>query len=284
MNAARRAVLALALGCIAFAADAQHRFTSEALVGLDQMPFVVHDLEAAEDVWRRLGFLVKPGKPQPNGIDNAFVRFEDGSGIELVSAPAAVDEPGSANRTLLDEAEGPAGFTFHARDLGALRAALQGSRFNYGNVSRTFDTRSLDYLRIVQDSRAPDDAVWLKHRNGARAMSRLWIAASRRDGRDLARLLTALKAEMTEAKVYAPDDVQATVAAVGNGEVLILPEDHQLTPGRRIIGVTFEVEDIVALRRLLASFGTPFASGGTFGASIIVAPEVTHGLWVEFRE
>ena len=284
MNARRRAVLALTLCCIASSADAQHRFTTDALVGLDQIPLVVHDLDAAEDVWRRLGFLVKPGRPQPNGIDSAYVRFEDGSGIELVSVPAAVDEQSTAYRVLLDEAEGPASFTFHARDLGAVQNALQGSPFKYGTVSRTFDKPTLDYLRLTQDSRAPDDAAWLNHRNGASALSRVWFAVSRRDGRDLERLLAALKAEVTGAKVYAPKAVQATVATVGNGEVLILPDAHQLTPGRRIIGVTFEVEDLLELRRRLTDFGTPFTTGGALGMSIIVAPEVTHGLWVEFRE
>lgn len=284
MKAGHLAATALVLGCIASGAAAQHRFTTEALVGIDQIALVVHDLDAAEDAWRRLGFLVKPGRPQPNGLDNAFIRFADGSGIELISVPEAVDEQTTAYRVLLDAAEGPAAISFYARELGAVATALQGSPLKYGNVSRRFDTASLDYVSITQDSRQPDDRAWLAHRNGASALSRVWIAASRRDGRDLGRLLGALEAEVAGAKVYAPEAVQTTVATIANGEVLILPETHQLAKGRRIIGVTFEVENLAELRRRLESFGVPFTAGGALDRSVIVAPESTHGLWVEFRE
>lgn len=275
MKPGRIAVLAFALSLVPLTAVAQHRFTTEALVGIDQIPFVVHDLDAAEELWRNLGFLVKPGKPRADGAEYVQVRFEDGSGFELVAAATAGDE---------QQPEGPMQFGLHARDLGVFGDALEGSPFKYGTVSRTFALPSLGFLNVTRDSRAPDDAAWLKHRNGATALSRVWLAASRRDARDLSRLFEALKAEMMGAKVYAPEAIQGTVATVSNGEVLILPEDRQLTEGRRVIGATVEVESLAALRRRLTDFGIPFATGGALDQSLIVAPEVTHGMWLEFRE
>lgn len=283
MKAGRLAVLALVLGCMPFAA-AQHRFNPEALVGIDQVPFVVNDLAAARDLWRNLGFLVKPGKPRADGTEYAQIRFEDGSGIELVSVVEPGAERAQRYAELLQQAEGPALLSLHARDLGALSAALEGSPLKYGTVSRTFGVPTLDYLSVTQDSRAPDDAAWLEHRNGASALSRVWLAMPRRDSRDLARLMGAVNGEPTGAKIYAPRAVQATVATVSNGELLILPEELQLTPGRRVIGVTFEVESLATLRRRLADFGIAYSSGGAQDRSLIVAPDLMHGMWVEFRE
>jgi hypothetical protein len=278
------AVLALGLGFVALGAQAQHRFTTEATVGIDQIPFVVNDLDAAEDVWRRLGFRLKPGQPHANGIENALVRFEDGSGIELLTVPAAVDETTTRYRALLEAAEGPALFSLHARDLGKLKEELSQTRFNYGAVSHTLDHPSFDYLFFVGDSRQKDDAAWLAHPNGATAMSRVWIAVPRRAGNDLQRMLEVVNAEITLGKVYAPEAVETKIAAVSNGEILILPEARQLAENRPVIGATFEVESIAAMRRRLADFGIPFTVGGVRDQSLVVAPEITHGLWVEFRE
>ena len=284
MKHGRIAALVLGLGLLASATEAQHRYTSEATVGIDQIPFLVHDLEAAEDVWRRLGFRLKPVQPQDNGIESARIRFADGSGVELLTVPAAVDETTTRYRALLDAGEGPALISFHARDLSKLNDELTQTRFKYGAVSRTLDHPSFDYLYFVGDSREKDDAAWLQHPNGATAMSRVWLAVPRRAGNDLQRLFEVLNAEITFARVYAPEAEQTTVAAVGNGEVLILPQARQLTDNRPIIGATFEVESIAVMGRRLTDFGIPFTVGGVKDQSLIVAPDVTHGMWVEFRE
>jgi hypothetical protein len=198
--------------------------------------------------------------------------------------PAAVDDTTTRYRALLEAAEGPARISFHARDLSLLNAELSQTRFKYGPGSHTLDHPSFDYLSFVEDSRQKDDAAWLQHPNGATAMSRVWIAVPRRAGNDLQQMFEAVNAEITFGKVYAPDAVQTTVAAVSNGEVLILPQARQLTENRPVIGATFEVESLAVMRRRLTDFGIPFTVGGVRDQSLVVAPDVTHGLWVEFRE
>lgn len=285
MKAGCKAVLAIVLGLAAGAATAQHRYFTEALVGIDRIPVVVNDFEQAQDTWRRLGFLLKRGAAGQDGVERVQVKFDDGAGIDLVGLTGATDETALRYGELLAQGEGATGLSFYARDLGLFAATLRGSRFDFGSVSGTFAAPpGLDYLAIVQDSRAANDAAWLKHPNGATALSRVWIAASRTGGRNLQRLLAALNAEVTGAKVFAPEDVQSTVATVVNGEVLILPSKHQLLEDRAVIGVTFEVESLAVLRRRLADMGIPFAVGGAQDQSLVVAPAHTHGLWIEFRE
>jgi len=61
------------------------------VVGIDHIPVVVADLERAQADFRAMGFAIKPGRPHADGIRNAHVKFRDGTEIELITAPAAVD-------------------------------------------------------------------------------------------------------------------------------------------------------------------------------------------------
>ncbi len=264
--------------------EAQWRVTPEALIGLDHMPFVVQDLEAATILWQDMGFAVQPGGTQDNGITTANIVFKEGASIELFSVPAAVDELTEKYRAMLDVAEGPTSFYFRARDLGAAREGMEGDGFEYMAIAHQVDRDSMDYLYFREG--VPDEDKYLRHPNGARVMSRVWVATTRSHGRELKRLLAALTlgADTMEGKFYAPGEVQAISVAIDNGEVLILPIDRQVTEGRPVVGATIEVENVEALRNRLMSAGIAFTQGGTFRASVIVSPETTHGMWLEFRE
>ena len=58
---------------------------------LDHVPIAVRDLPAALDEFRALGFTIKPGRPHQNGIENASVKFLDGSYVELITSHEASD-------------------------------------------------------------------------------------------------------------------------------------------------------------------------------------------------
>ena len=53
--------------------------------GLDHVPIAVNDLEAAAAAYRRLGFVLKPGRPHANGIRNVHAKFADGTELERLS-------------------------------------------------------------------------------------------------------------------------------------------------------------------------------------------------------
>ena len=59
---------------------------------------------------------------------------------------------------------------------------------------------------------------------------------------------------------------------------------HVSQHGEGVVGVSIEVRDLdVAQSRIQASTKRPLESySGPFGKSILVTPESTHGMWIEF--
>ena len=83
-------------------------------------------------------------------------------------------------------------------------------------------------------------------------------------------------------QVHVPDPLEARVARLGEGEVLLLPRSRQLVAARRIVGATLLVRSLAGARRALESFRD---SGVVVqGTSVFVPPAVAHGLWLELRE
>jgi hypothetical protein len=69
-------------------------------------------------------------------------------------------------------------------------------------------------------------------------------------------------------------------------EVVLLPGSRQLVPGRSIVGATLRARDLTLLQRVLAQ-GRREAQRVVqtrHGRSVFLAPDTTHGIWLEFRE
>ncbi len=266
-------------------AEAQQQIVPEAIVGIDNIPLAVNDLELAITTYRTLGFAIKPGPERPNGLRTGLIEFPDGSGIELIAVPEAVDELTTTYRQLLDTAEGPAFFGLHARDMNQLTTALRTERMEFTEEDGilALASRIFDYLFFNRDnSSITDNSAYFAHRNGTTAMSRVWIAPDR--SADLQQLLVALGGEATSRTVYTPGRASARVVAVTNGEIVILPKSYQVTKNRPVVGATFNVSNISVMETRLTTAGIPFTKGGTENMSLVVAPSATHGMWLEFRE
>jgi beta-lactamase class D len=260
------------------------------IAGLDHLPLVVRDLAAATETYRRLGFSLKPGRPHENGITNAHVKFPDGSGVELITAPAGVDDLTRKYRTLAEAGEGPVFFSLHVRQPGALKAALDRGKLQYKETFVTsLVTPGLTSIFFVGDNRSPTDKPeHFAHPNGAVALARVWWAAA--DPLPMRRLLEALGGETKIGVVSAPARVEApvkaTVVRVENGEVVILPASHQVMPDRPIAGVTFHVRSLDATAKYFAEAGvrvdtSPDAQGAR---RVLIAPSEARGMYIEFRE
>jgi beta-lactamase class D/catechol 2,3-dioxygenase-like lactoylglutathione lyase family enzyme len=262
--------------------------SSAPIVGLDHIPLVVRDLAAATETYRRLGFSLKPGRPHENGITNAHVKFPDGSGVELITAPAGVDELTRKYRMLMEAGEGPVFFSLHVRQDGALTAALDRAGIQHAEGSIPGLTRlvnpGLASLFFVQDNRSPTDRPeHFAHPNGAVALARVWWASA--DPLPMRRLLEALGGVTTTAAVAAPARVEGTVVRVENGEVVIVPASNQVMPDRPIAGVTFHVRSLEATAKYFAHAGVRVdVTPDAFGAKrVLVAPSEARGLYLEFR-
>lgn len=252
----------LALG----AATSAQRGSREAVVGgLDHVPVAVSDLDAAAATYRALGFTLKPGAPHANGIRNFHSKFPDGTEIELITAPKAVDELTTTYRRHLEFGDGPAFLALFAPDRPALEARLaevgRSFRRNGGLVSlRAEDPFGFVFFgrRNASPTDRPEHFV---HANTATTLAGVWLALDMTP--DARALVAALGGTLGEEEVEAPERTRVWVARLGSGRLLFLGAHRQLVRGRPIVGLTVRVKDIRATRRL-------------------VPPPEAQGLWIRF--
>lgn len=258
-------------------------------IGIDHIPLVVKDLEAAADTYRRLGFAIKPGRLHSDGIRNAHVKFEDGAGIELITAPGATDALTERYRRLLSQGEGPAYVGFHTSSLAALSDRLNALKEHYsvdGSGILEFRDPELQWLFFFEGTnRSPTDRPEdFAHLNTANATIAVWIVSA--DQTRMLSVFRGLGARVVRKRINAPDPVLATVARVSNGEVVFLRSDRQVIRGRPMVGATFRTADLSALRRVLPP--AVLARSVTFDdathRSLFVSPLDALGMWLEFRE
>ena len=105
------------------------RQTAPLVTGLDHVIVVVNDLEAAAKRHRAMGFALKPGRPHDNGIRNQHVKFEDGTELELLTAPEERDQLTAQYRRYLAQGDGPAHVVLYATDADALAKRIVGGAF-----------------------------------------------------------------------------------------------------------------------------------------------------------
>ncbi len=265
--------------------------TAAPLVGIDHIPFVVKDLEQAAETYRRLGFVIKPGRFHADGIRNNHVKFPDGAGIELITAPAATDDLTRHYTQLISQGEGPAYVSFHASSEKSLVDAAEsiGEPYSLEDHLMTFRDGALQWLFLGEGSnRSPSDRPeHFAHPNGANATLAVWIACNDPDRERASRLFRALGATIGQKVVRAPDPLRVTVATIEDGgEVIFLPAKRQLLPGRPIVGIVFRTRALSAARAALRSAGVqdPRSVETPAYRSVIVAPQDTRGVWLEFRE
>jgi catechol 2,3-dioxygenase-like lactoylglutathione lyase family enzyme len=164
----------------------------EPLIRIDHVPLAVDNVDRAAESYRRLGFAIKPGRLHADGIRTQLVKFPDGAGIELISAPAATDPDTAAYVRLIAQGEGPAFVCFIARDMGALERRLHelGEAYSPEEELVTLTDPALAWLFFGAGSnRSPTDRPeHFAHANTANATLAIWIA-----GGDQKRMLAFFK-------------------------------------------------------------------------------------------
>lgn len=256
------------------------------LVGIDHMPLAVNDLQRAADDFRRLGFAIKPGRPHTNGIRNQHIKFPDGAGIELITATLVTDEMTADYVRLMSQGDGAAYASFHTQDLAAVKARLQqlGEPYEMHDSILVFSDPALSWLFIFEGSnRSPTDRPeHFAHANTAEATVALWIASDH--AARIRALFKALGARVRRERVYVPGPVEADVARLDGGELILLPGRRQLLPGRPIIGIAMRVRALAQAGEVLRVKGIQPEAGQPPYPRILLAPRHAHGIWLELRE
>jgi catechol 2,3-dioxygenase-like lactoylglutathione lyase family enzyme len=258
-----------------------------AVTGLDHVPIAVADLEASSARYRALGFTLKPGRPHDNGIRNQHAKFADGTELELITAPEARDGLTTTYRHHLAQGDGPAFLALFAPSLDQAAARLAEGGIPHTRRGPTLSLGAgdgLGYLFLGPRNASPTDRPGhFAHANGATSLIAVWLAGELRAE---VRLLETLGARVTTAEVHVPHRQSVAVATFDEGEVLLLPSDRQLVPGRKIVGATVRVRSIATVTDLLGRNALPPVERVTTprGLSVFLPPALTKGLWLELRE
>ena len=275
----------LAVVCQFGTVDAGILLSPARVIGIDHVPVAVRDLEAASERYRRLGFVLKEGRPHANGIRNRHAKFPDGTEIELITAAEPTDALTRRYVEHLREGDGPAFLAFFVRPYASLRQALVGAGFRAsdsgGMVTLSGDSR-LPYIFFGSRQHSPTDRPeHFQHPNTAVSLTGAWLAAN-----DLSaelKLLTHLGARVGKSVAPVGEPTAATVAEFAEGSILLLPASRQLVPNRRIVGLTLTVRDIAQTERTLGPLGQRLPKRPASPCERVVAPPAAaHGVWLEF--
>ena len=248
------------------------------LIGVDHIPLVVRDLEKAQADFERFGFAIKPGRFHEDGIRNVHVKFPDGTEIELITAPKAVDALTTEYRARLESGEGPVYFGLYAPDRRALTARLQAAGVAAEQDGFGFSGQSpLHPLFFGLRNKSPTDRPeHFAHANGAVRLSALWVSdiAGARD------LLAKLDVPLRPLRPCGPLQGDATAAQLPEGNLTFVPP--QSGTGN-VVAAQVEVRSLSALKQVLRKSGVAFkAYDSCRPQSVWVSPQAAHGIWLQF--
>ena len=253
--------------------------------GLDHIPLAVKDLEQSKADFEALGFVLKPGRPHANGLRNAHAKFPDGTEIELIAAPAAVDALTSDYRNWLKGGDGPAFLGLYTPDFNALIERL--ARFGLaldrkGDLVTFSESADLRRLFFARRQHSPTDRPeHFAHANTALSLAGVWLAGAVAEQH----LLLKLGATPTDNPPCGPFGSGSAVFSLSEGEITFLPAAARLAPDRSIVAATVTVRNLATARSILTANRIPYVQvAGCARDSLWVRPADTHGLWLELRQ
>lgn len=253
-----RNLLALVVGSLLAVHPSPESFQERPSIALDHVVLAVNDLEATAARYRQLGFSLKPGQPHANGIRNQHVKFANGTELELLTAPEAADDLTTRYRRHLADGDGPAYLALFPRPTAPARSEAPS------------------YIFFGQRNQSPTDRPeHFAHRNTADDLIAVWLAGS--DFKQERALLVKHGASSQSGPLDALSET-GEMLSLTEGVVYFLPERLRVHRARPIIGVTFHMRDHQAAVRVLSDAGVQFR---TLPDSVLLAPAVTGGLWIE---
>ena len=118
------------------------------------------------------------------------------------------------------------------------------------------------------------------HRNAAYSLTRAWLAVD--DPAPELKLFAAVGGSVSEEDVQVPEPVRIRTVTFGAARILLLPGSRERLPGRPVIGASVVVKALSDVPRQLQASGLKPVAGTS--STILLPPEQTHGIWLEFRE
>ena len=266
---------------------------------LDHVPIAVRDLDQATDRFAQLGFALEPGRLHPNSIVNAFMKFPDGTLLELITASEPSDSLARWYLDFLKQREGAAFVSFRTETIDAVIRHLESRSIGFedtGPDSKGFRTVALDVdepfrrLFFIQYLQRSDQTTAPVHPNTAVGLRSVWLAVA-----DMAAATAWLENAGWSADAvlsFRPLNGLGQAFPMGLGAlVLVAPTNlagHTAgfvdAWGESIMGVTIEVKDVTLARDAIQrGTGRRFLINTIPGTarSLLVSPAFTHGVWLE---
>jgi hypothetical protein len=283
--------------------------------GLDPIVHAVRDLDAAAELYRRMGFTVGARNKHPWGTHNHVVQFP-GFFIELltVAEPEKLGDDGFSklfgayNRRFLSQGEGLSLLILESKDAAAdqeifaeagillsdvMRFEREGKRPDGSTVKVAFS------LTFAKDAGAPNihfctcqqhypenfwNPVFQSHKNGAAAVAGIvMVAAKPADHRFFLRSLTgANELQANGVTVTAKTDRgDITVVDPVGFSRLYGTASPPVKDGARLAAVRFRVADLAATEDLLRSANIAFSA---IGGQAVVGSGAARGVTIVFEQ
>jgi len=248
---------------------------------LDHVPIAVRDLPAAVAEFRALGFTIKPGRPHPGGIENASIKFADGSYVELITSHGAGDSISREYREFLRSQEGAAYAFLRDEHDGAFTSGVMrsgGRREEAGPFAFTEFPASWNapHLQLIEYlAPAVDPPATFEHANGARRIAAIWTFVDH-PGDPIVMALDGHRAELGR---IAFEDRPAESATLADGtRLMFVPRRPDDPPRSAALAILIQVDSLDSLPRA--------ARSGMIvrGPVRWLPPAQTHGIWLGFIE
>jgi Glyoxalase-like domain len=274
----------LLISFLAGVGTAASRASDAVVRGLDHVPIAVGNLEKARTDYEALGFVIKPGRPHANGIENVHVKFPDGTEVELITATRGSDTLSSDYLNWLKDGDGPAFLGLFAPNLDSLAMMLWPHGLSLSYRDGVFLIKEQAALRVFFSRRqhSPTDRPeHFAHPNTAFSLSGVWLAGGEAES-GIVRMLGGVPSTAGACGHLGP---AKEVQAVPEAKFYLLPANAQLVPGRTIVGLTISVRDLEAARRVLDKSRIQyFSSENCREPGLWIAPVAAHGVWLELRQ
>ena len=258
---------------------------------LDHVNIAVPNLEEAKTWYlEKLGFSVKQGRLHQNSILNAFIEFENGTELELITAAKPKDELAKWYINFIEQNPKGAGafaaFKLEDKSANLLKIHLKSKNIKY-NISNTgyseilsFPKNSflynLFFIRYFQN--VENEKIYTHHLNSAKRLHSVWLTKRPNEQSIMNKL-----GFFSNSKIKLPyfENLLQNYT-LKNGQIYLFSTEKKV----RVFGVTIEVGDIHQVKKIIEDnlqLDIQLYNLNR-GKSFILSPENTYGVWMEFLE
>jgi catechol 2,3-dioxygenase-like lactoylglutathione lyase family enzyme len=295
------------------AKNAPHSIVLGSGHGIDHVGIAVRDLETAKKTYRDvLGFTIYAGGKHPNGTRNSGPALENAY-LELITFWDRTKKLGGVVANFLEKHEGTLFLGLEVSPVDDTARLLRTRGFNIqgpedGSISDDPDQHDEPggSWRLVGLETGPVPAAHLPakstdaiffiqyqtvHPNTAKKLSSVWMGV--RDLETSVKEYESMGFRPSRKFAVAQLGAQGQEIEAGQGPILLLQPEKSTGSvasflaergAEGIMGVSIEVASLQTARDLLKSNTKrqfePY--NGPYGQSILIPPELTHGVWIEF--